>query len=168
MATSLPTILRACPDATWTVIGYGDDLPELRRYCLRLGVEDRIAFRGHVDDDELIRAYRSAAVLALPSVADADATPPTGEGFGLVYAEAASFGVPSIASTAGGGSADLVLHGRTGLTVPPGDSTALAETVIQLLDDRELRSRLGSAARARVLKHHTPDRFAAALRKALD
>ena len=52
----------------------------------------------------------------ITSIADAEATPPIGEGFGLVYAEAGAFGVPSIGSTAAGGAA--VTHGAV-RSAPP-------------------------------------------------
>ena len=102
-------------------------------------------FLGDVTDAQLANLYASAAFV-LPSVADVAAPVPSGEGFGLVYAEAGAFGVPAIASVAGSGSLDFVVHDRTGLTVPPGDREALAIAMFRLLEDRELRERLGEAA----------------------
>lgn len=93
--------------------------------------------------------------------------PPVGEGFGLVYAEAAALALPSVASGAGGGSVDLVEHGVTGLTVPPEDRAALAAAIVRLLRDGSLARRLGLAARKRVAERHTPEHFARALQNAL-
>ena len=70
------------------------------------------------------------------------------EGFGLAAAEAMAFGRPVVAA-AGGALLELVADGETGLLVPPRDAAALREAVERLLGDRELRERLGRAARER-------------------
>jgi glycosyltransferase involved in cell wall biosynthesis len=118
-------------------------------------------------DTALPDVYRDAAALVMPSVTRVSPNSAEGEGFGIVYAEAGAFGVPSIASTAGGGASELVRDGVTGLCVPPDDDGALAEAMVSLLTDRELRNRLGQAARDRVLTRHTPAAYAAALAGAL-
>ena len=100
-------------------------------------------------------------------MADVDACPPTGEGFGLVYAEAGAFGLPSIASKAGGGALDYVRDGETGLTVSPGDHAGLVGALSTLLDDDTVRGRLGAAARRRTLGAHLPECFATCLTEAL-
>ena len=70
------------------------------------------------------------------------------EGFGLAAAEAMAFGRPVVAA-AGGALLELVADGETGLLVPPRDAAALRKAVERLLGDRELRERLGRAARER-------------------
>jgi glycosyltransferase involved in cell wall biosynthesis len=70
------------------------------------------------------------------------------EGFGLAAAEAMAFGRPVVAA-AGGALLDLVSDGETGLLVAPRDAKALREAVERLLEDEELRERLGRAARVR-------------------
>jgi phosphatidyl-myo-inositol dimannoside synthase len=167
IAQSLPLLLARQPNARWIVAGEGDDLDALRVRCRDLGVAEAVTFLGHVPDAELANLYAEAAALVLPSVADVTASSPTGEGFGLVYAEAGAFGVPSIASTAGGGGLDFVIHERTGLVVPPADSESLAAAMLRLLEDHELRKRLGAAARQRVLERHLMPHFGASIRSAL-
>ena len=167
VAQAWPKVLARCPDARWVVVGDGDDTPALRAECDRLGVSHTVRFVGRPDDRELARLYASSRGFVLPSVADIDATPPIGEGLGLVYAEAAAFAVPSIASAVGGGAGEVVVDGCTGLTVPPGDCVALAEAMIRLLVDEPLRERLGYEARRRVLARHTSERFANTLHRAL-
>jgi len=160
-------VLERRPDATWVVVGDGDDLPALRAECRRLGIDGAVTFTGPIGDGELIALYRTAAVFALPSYADADADPPVGEGFGLVYAEAGAFGLPIIAATPGGGSADFVTDGETGLTVPAHDVDALAAAILRLLDEPGLRAALGGRARSRALERHTQAHFSDALHAAL-
>ncbi len=167
IARALPMVLKSRPDARWVVVGTGDDLPRLRETCADAGVLESTDLRGAVTDGELTRLYGNARFFVLPSVADPTADRPTGEGFGLVYAEAAAFGLPSIASEAGGGSLDFVEHCGTGLTVPPGDRGALAAAIIRFLEDASLARRLGLAARDRVLERHTPECFAESLQNAL-
>lgn len=167
IAQALPRVLESEPDARWVVVGTGDGLRALRAECEEMGVLRATDLRGRVSDSELRTAYENARFMALPSIADPDADPPVGEGFGLVYAEAAAFGLPSIASRRGGGSVDFVEHEVTGLTVPPADPPALADTIVRLLRDGSLARQLGSAARRRVAERHTPERFATALQDAL-
>jgi phosphatidylinositol alpha-1,6-mannosyltransferase len=163
IARALPALLARRPDLRWVVVGEGDDLPALRLCCADLGVLEAVVFRQAISDHELADAYAHASMFVLPSVADATAKPPVGEGFGLVYAEAAAFGVPSIAARNSGGAADLVIDGVTGLTVDSQDPAALAQAILRLLEDRELRGRLGETARQRVLARHMPEHFEAAI-----
>ncbi len=96
--------------------------------------------RGWVPHDELERLFARAAIVACPSQR---------EGFGVVCAEAMAHGRAVVASDVGG-LRDLVADGETGLLVPPRDVAALRAALERLLDDRELRRRLGAAARERV------------------
>ena len=140
---------------------------DLLAHCRELGIRHAVTFLGGVSDEDLIHAYREADVFVLPSVAQAQYQPPTGEGFGLVYAEAGAFGVPSIASTSGGGALDFVENGVTGMTTAPGDSADLAAAILRLLSDPQERSRLGQAAQDRVRVHHLPGQFGTRLASAL-
>ena len=95
--------------------------------------------RGMLRRTELEPLLAGAAVVAVPSLR---------EGFGLAAAEAMAHGKPVVASAVGG-LLDLVVDGETGLLVPPGDVPALRAALERLLGDRELRHRLGAAARVR-------------------
>jgi glycosyltransferase involved in cell wall biosynthesis len=95
---------------------------------------------GWLARDELQRLYARAAVVACPSHR---------EGFGVACAEAMAHGRAVVAGDVGG-LRDLVVDGETGLLVPPHDVLALRDALERLLDDRELRTRLGRAARERV------------------
>jgi glycosyltransferase involved in cell wall biosynthesis len=97
-----------------------------------------------------------AAVLAAWERAILGVVPSVGaEGFGNVVTEAMSRGRAVVASRLGG-IVDIIVDGESGLLVPPSDDVALAAAIQRLLDDAELRERLGAAARTRV------ERFAAA------
>jgi glycogen(starch) synthase len=107
---------------------------------LRAEVPGALGFIAH---DELGGFYERAAVVAVPSHR---------EGFGVVCAEAMAHGRPVVAAAVGG-LLDLVVDEETGLLVPPGDVGALRAALQRLLDDEELRRRLGAAARDRVREH---------------
>jgi glycosyltransferase involved in cell wall biosynthesis len=113
---------------------------------------------GMVPHDELLRLYERAAVVACPS---------RREGFGVACLEAMAAGRPVVASAVGG-LRDLVVDGETGLLVPPGDVAALRAALERLLDDADLRARLGRAARERVLAEFTWKRYAEQVRDAYD
>ena len=95
---------------------------------------------GFVPHDELGPLYERSAIVAVPSHR---------EGFGVVCAEAMAHGKPVVASAVGG-LRGLVDHDETGFLVPPGDPSALRAAIDRLLADRELRRRLGRAARAKI------------------
>ena len=94
---------------------------------------------GAVPRAEVDRLLERATVLAAPCER---------EGFGLAAAEAMAFGRPVVAA-AGGGLLELVTDGETGLLVPPRDARALRAAVLRLLQDSEVRARLGETARER-------------------
>jgi len=147
----------------WVVVGQGADLPALRARCQALGIEHVVTFTGGISDKGLVEAYRRADVFVLPSRADPEALPPIGEGFGLVFAEAGAFGLPSIGSNEGGGSLEFVIDRKTGIRVPTDDRDALAQAIVRLVDDAKLRAQLGEGAKELVASRHLPSQFSAAL-----
>lgn len=165
IVNALPAVLARRPDVRWVLVGHGSDLPVIRERCRTLGVDHAVEFTGRIGDDQLAEQYRQADVFVLPSIADPESAPPIGEGFGLVYAEAAAFAVPSIASSAGGGSLEIVIDDETGVTVPPYDLQALVDAILQLVEDTDQRQRLGEGGRERVARQHLPHHFTMALRR---
>lgn len=116
--------------------------PAARRFrslARRLGVESRVHLRGRISHEEVPALLRSADVVACV---------PWYEPFGIVALEAMACGVPVVASAVGG-LVDSVVHGVTGLHVPPGDPGALTSALRMLLGDPERRRRLGEAGSRR-------------------
>jgi glycosyltransferase involved in cell wall biosynthesis len=97
--------------------------------------------------------YDAADVFVLASIE---------EGFGLVFIEAAARRLPVVATRTGGIS-DIVVNGETGFLVPVGDTAAIANMLIPLLENAELRNQQGLAARKRVEDHflitHMVDKY---------
>ncbi len=118
----------------------GDYEAQLRRRAASSKVP--VVFLGNIDDDDLEHIYRRADIFAMTSVNHGHSI----EGFGLVYMEAASFGLP-IVGHAVGGVPEAVRHAETGLLVAPGDSAALVDAFRRLIADAALRKRLGDSGR---------------------
>jgi D-inositol-3-phosphate glycosyltransferase len=135
------------PDAELVIAGGGDaeelhDDPEARRLealAVACGVRDRVELRGRVERAAVPELLRSADVVVCA---------PWYEPFGLVALEAMACGVP-IVTTAVGGLVDSVIHGVTGVHVPPRDVGALACALNTLLADAEHRHELGRAGATR-------------------
>jgi glycosyltransferase involved in cell wall biosynthesis len=121
---------------------FGEDesryLDELRGRVAARGLDDRVQFDGFVADV-------GAPLREIDVLVHASLTP---EPFGLAVVEGMAAGLPVLAAGAGG-PAEVITDGRDGLLYPPGDVTALAEKLRLLARDRDLRLRLGDAARAR-------------------
>jgi glycosyltransferase involved in cell wall biosynthesis len=97
--------------------------------------------RGHLSGDALWREYSDADVFALPTRWP--------EGFPTVLAEAMDAGLP-IVTTPIRGAADHLVPGEHALFVEPGDVSRLADALITLLEDPDLRERMGSANQRRL------------------
>jgi D-inositol-3-phosphate glycosyltransferase len=125
------------PAAELTIAGSGPEHSRLRSLARDL---PSVRFAGHVPEEQLPGMYREADLLVVPSV--------SGEGFGIVAAEALASGVPVVA-TDGGATGELVRHGGDGLIVPAGNPAALAAAIEQLDRDPALLDRMKAAARLR-------------------
>lgn len=123
------------PDPTST-----PELGELQHLASELGMRDRVLFTGKRQQSELSSYY---------SAGDVAVTTPWYEPFGLTPLEAMACAKPVVGSDVGGISF-TVQDGRTGFLVPPRDPDALAERLLTLLADRDLRAKFGTAARQRV------------------
>jgi len=138
----------AAVDADLVLIGDGPLEGELRGLAAAQGAAASTTFLGRQDGDELAAWYHAADVFCLPSVARSEA-------FGLVQIEAHAAGTPVVSTDLPSGVPYANPDGVTGLTVPPGDAAALAVALRRLLDEDELRARLGQQAQARALAAFT-------------
>jgi glycosyltransferase involved in cell wall biosynthesis len=107
-----------------------------------------VAFVDAVNHLELVDRYRHADLLINPSLSEA---------FGMSLVEAMATGIPAIATKVGG-MTEIIEDGITGLIAEPDNAPALAEAILQLLRDNQLRESMGKAGRQRVLKLFCWDR----------
>lgn len=126
-------------------------------YASATGIDQRITWRGGLDDAGLATEYAAAGVLAVPSEY---------EGFGIVYLEGMSYGLPALATTSGA-AGEIITDGVNGFMVAPGDVAALTGRIEALAADRALVARLGTAAWARYAAHPTWDEATATIREFL-
>ncbi len=114
----------------------------------------------HLESMFSIRDFRPDARNMLPAL-DIFVLPSVlPEPFGLVVTEAMAASLPVVA-TDQGGPREIVVHGETGLLVPPNDAQALADAIGILLDDAEMRKQYGAAGRERLLQQFSLERFVA-------
>jgi glycosyltransferase involved in cell wall biosynthesis len=132
-------------------IAYGDSLQELAE---QLGVTSRVEFRGHRED--VLRELRSMDVLVHASI--------TPEPFGQVVIEGMSVQLPVVASR-GGGPEEIITDGVDGLLYPRGDVAALAEILVRLEAEPQLRTKLGRAGAQRA-RDFAPAAIAAEIMRA--
>ena len=157
LLTVWPRIQESVPQAELQIVGDGPDRPRLEAEAQRLGLDGHVRFAGALNDGALAHAYGEAAVFALP-VRTTVGSEAGGEGFGLVYLEAAAAGLPVVAGN-GGAIPEVVRDGETGLLVDPRAPDEVARAIVRLLRDPELARRMGEAAQRRALEEFSFERF---------
>ncbi len=146
---SLPLIAQRVPDVQYIVIGSGTDLERHKQLAQTTGVSDRVHFLGSVDETVLRACYQACDVFVMPSAQ---------EGFGFVYLEAMQYKKPIVAANSGG-APEVVQDGVTGKLVAYGNRERIAETIVDLCLDEDLRRRLGEAGYRRLHERFTFSQF---------
>ncbi len=143
-------ILRGRHDVRFVLVGGGPLETELRARIHRLALEKAVLLTG--DRGDVADLMGAMDVFLLTSER---------EGMSNATMEAMSLGLPCVVTDAGGGE-ELVADGETGYVCARGDRQALAERVGRLLDDPQLRRRLGERGRNRIREEFSPERMASA------
>ncbi len=113
-----------------------------------MGLTDNVVFVGFVPSDELPSYYRSADIFCAPATG--------GESFGIVLLEAMACGKPVVATNIQG-YASVLANGEEGLLVPPRDAKSLAHALLSLLNDKNLRLKMGAKGRIKAEKYSWPN-----------
>ncbi|MFO7992134.1 MAG: glycosyltransferase [Thermoplasmata archaeon] len=130
------------PGAELLIVGGGALKDELEEWAVKEGVDEDVKFTGEVEHSELIKYYQSSDIFVLPSLS---------EGLSNVIMEAMACGLPVIATDVGG-NPELVKHERGGLIVNAKDIPSLQRSLGRLLDDPELRGKMGKFNRKYIQK----------------
>jgi rhamnosyl/mannosyltransferase len=126
------------------VIGNGPMEEEWRSLASTLNVLDRVFFLGEVEGEKLTTYYRAADIFVLPACERSEA-------FGLVQVEAMASCLPVISTELGTGTSFVNQNGVTGLVVKPKDPHSLQKGIVSLLDNHEVRHKMGLQGRQRAL-----------------
>lgn len=164
MVEAMALVAERVAGARWVVIGDGSLRAEIAGLARAAGLgEGTVCFLGALGDRERDAWLDRADVFAMPSRLPGGSL--AGEGFGIVYLEAAAHGCPVVAGAVGG-ALDAVEDGVTGLLVDPTDHRAVAAALVALLEDAPCRRRMGAAAAQRARRSAWP-RVAAELETAI-
>ena len=145
---AMPAVLKKHSTVRLILAGSGPMEQELRQQAQRLQISDRVSFLGMVSQTELPAMYRKATLAIFPFIV---AKSGDQEGFGLVQVEAMGCECPIIAGDLPA-IHDIVIHEENGLIVESGNIRALADAIIQTLDDKDLRLKLAEKARMQVME----------------
>ncbi len=137
-----------CPRLRLKLFGDGDLMPAVHDYLRAFGLSDRVQLFGFQPNDVVLEHLRGAAIFLQHS---------WWEGLGVAILEAMAHALPVVA-TRTGGILETVVDGETGCLVEPGDSAAMADRIVALARDPDLRNRLGAAGWARAREHYTWER----------
>jgi len=132
---AMPKIIRQKMHTKLLIVGEGKEEAGLKELVAKLGLNDYVYFYPVMN--KTVEFLEIFDVFVMPSLQ---------EGLGLSVMEAQACGLPVVASDVGG-LPNLIEHGKTGLLVPSQDSDALAEAILDLLNDRKKALALGRAAR---------------------
>ena len=132
-----PAIVQQCPDVRFLLVGDGILYEHLQQRLQKLGIRDNFVFAGLIDRERIPELIAAMDVVVHTSLR---------EGLARVLPQALAMGKPCVSFDIDG-APEVVLEGRTGFLVRPGDSEGLARAVVQLVKDRELRATMGEAGR---------------------
>ena len=152
---ALPSLLRAWrtvvekePRALLDLVGDGDLQSELQTMARTLGLDRSVLFHGRRED-----------VLPYLQAADCFVLPSSSEGLSNTLLEAMAAGLPVVATRVSG-SEDIVVSGRNGFLVSPGDQDDLSRQILAILGDPQLARRLGITARKQIMEAFSIERVA--------
>ena len=140
------------------IIGDGPERANLLRLINELGLDAKVRLLGAKTNREIVQHYQEASVFVMPSLR---------EGLGVAAMEAMACGVPVVATKVGG-VPELVEDGRTGFLVEVGDHQELAGKIALLLNDNQLRTKMGREARRRVIESFDINKQVKRLAETLD
>lgn len=142
LLNALPKILKEIPDIKLVFAGDGPLREELFKKSLKPDIKKHVMFTGFVQERVKPLYYRATDIFCLPSIMKHEI-------FGIVNLEAMACGIPIVASKIGG-IPDVVKDGENGLLVPPRDYGVLADAIIYVLENEDVRERMGKEGRKMV------------------
>ncbi len=146
-------IVQALPhleDTVLIIVGKGHYTSNLKELTKNLSVQDKVIFIDHLSHDQLPKYYSIAEIVILPCTIY--------ETLSRMLLEAASFGIPLIASNAGGNS-DIVEDGKNGILLKSLDTQELVAAIKRILSNPRLADDMGKKGREKISKMFSPERI---------
>ncbi len=137
---AMQIIVSEIPSAKLVVAGKGDEEQKLKDMARQLNLSENVFFAGFVSDDEKWQLMTNCDVFVLPSEIEA---------FGIALIEAMACSKPVVVTDIGAFT-EIVKHRETGLVVPLHSPDAIAEAIIELYQNSDLRKDIGDSARREV------------------
>ena len=143
---ALAVLAKRHPTLRYVIVGDGPERVALEGLAARLGVAERVDFRGQLPPGEAIEQARACTLFAMPS---------TEEAFGVAYIEAMAGGVPAIGCRGEPGPEEIAAAGDGFVLVPPGDIERLTQRIDELLSDPQRLREASIRARETVAANFT-------------
>lgn len=149
LIAAMPKIMKYYNDVKLVIGGKGPKMDDLKRLVKDLGIENKVYFAGFISGDDLQRMYKSADVSVFPS---------TYEPFGIVALEAMLAGIPTVVSDIGGLD-EIVSHKVDGMKAYAGNLNSLADSILEVLHDKDLADKVVKNASRKVKELFNWDRI---------
>ncbi len=146
---ALAVLAKRHPALRYTIVGDGPERVALEGLAARLGVAERVDFRGQLAPQQAIEEVRACTLFVMPS---------TEEAFGVAYIEAMAGGIPAIGCRGEPGPEEIAAAGDGFVLVPPGDIERLTQRIDELLSDPQRLREAGIRARETVAGNFTWER----------
>jgi glycosyltransferase involved in cell wall biosynthesis len=148
LINAMKYVIQQMHDAKLVIVGEKlDGYPSLKSLVDRLGLEDKVIFKGKVSDDELVFLYNACDVFVMPSLQ---------EGFPTVCCEALSCGKPVITSNRPSMN-EIFTNNLHAVLINPKDHIQMAEAIINVIKDKKLAERISKSGRELVVKNFSRD-----------
>ena len=143
---SLRNLKKIYPDIVYICIGYGDEEENIKKLVKELDLEEQVMFFKNISSELKNSLLAKSDIFVMPSIIYKKSV----EGFGIVYIEAAQFGVPSLGGI-DGGAADAIDHKKTGLICDGNDLDAVYSSINSMLENKKYLE-YGKAAKENSVK----------------
>lgn len=140
-------VIDKIPNTKFLIIGDGPERDKLEELTKELHLKQNVIFTGRISNEDLQKYYSIADIFSIHTLH---------EGFGIVYIEAMSMGLP-IVTTYAHGNEDIIENGKNGFMVEPNDPDKLAEKIIFLLTNDEIRKDIGRYNRKEAVEKYDWD-----------
>ena len=164
LVEAMPLVLKEIPEAHLVFIGEGPHRKKLDQLVEKHKLENHVTFIGRIQYSDLPRHISLGDIFAMPSRSRLFGLEV--EGLGIVYLEASACGLPVVGGNSGG-APDAVKEGITGFVVDGNNLPEIADRIITLLKDDELRNQMGNAGRSWAMEEWQWKRWSQAFNQVL-